>query len=89
MEYIKLKEMTAGLTQAEAIAKLDEYIAAHPESDDALLLRGIKHWGAGHRSQAMTDYLSAIDINPASQAREALKAAKEILDYRNKDLYNP
>jgi len=37
----------------------------------------------------MADYLAAIRINPESRAREALKAATEILDYRNKDLYNP
>lgn len=41
------------------------------------------------RSLAINDYLAAIRLNPSSRANEALKAANEILDYRNKDLYNP
>ncbi len=68
---------------------LDEYIAANPQDDDALTVRGIRYWGAGKRSKAINDYLEAIRINPESRAKEALRAANEILDYYNKDLLNP
>lgn len=85
----ELKKLVRGMDADEAIATLSAYIAGHPDDDKAYTLRGIKNWSAGNRGQAITDYLSAIRINPDSPAREALKAANEILDYRNKDLYNP
>lgn len=73
----------------EAIELLTKYIAEHPNEDEAYTMRGMRYWGAGKRSLAIKDYLSAVRINPASRASQALKAANEILDYRNKDLYNP
>lgn len=84
-----VKEMVKGLMPAEAIVKLDEYLAAHPDCEEAYITRGLKHWSLGKRADAINDYLSALRINPESRAKEALKAANEILDYRNKDLYNP
>lgn len=85
----KLKEKIDSMTTDEAIASLDRYLTEHPEDEEALTLRGMKHWGAGHRSLAINDYLAAIRINPDSKAKAALSVANEILDYRNKDLYNP
>ena len=82
------KEIKA-LEPAEAVARLDIYLKENPKDTDALTLRGMRHWSLGHRAEAINDYLAAIRINPESRAREALKAANEILDYRNKDLYNP
>lgn len=84
-----IREAVKGLLPEEAIAKLSAYIANHPDDDEALTLRGIKYWSSGQRALAIKDYLAAIRINPDSKAAEALKAANEILDYRNKDLYNP
>lgn len=85
----ELKNSIKGLGTDEAIARLSAHIESHPDDDEALTLRGMKYWGAGKRSLSLNDYLAAIKINPDSRAREALKAANEILDYRNKDLYNP
>lgn len=76
-------------SQEEAISILTDYLALHPESDEVLTMRGMKYWGAGRRADALNDYLEAIRLNPQSRARLALKASQEILDYRNKDLYNP
>lgn len=84
-----LKEKIKGLSQDEAIVLLSTWITEHPEDDEALTLRGMKLWGSGRRGEAMTDYLTALRINPQSNARQALQAAQEILNYRNKDLYNP
>ena len=89
MNLEEIKARVDGLAPAEAIKILDKIIAADPENEDAYILRGMRHWGAGHRSLALNDYLAAIRINPASRANQALKASLEILDYRNKDLYNP
>ena len=88
-EQQTLRTLIDGLTADEAVAKLTEYIAGHPESDEALTLRGIRYWGQSKRSEAINDYLAAIRLNPQSRAVQALKAANEILDYYNKDLYNP
>lgn len=84
-----LKEKIKGLTSEEAIEILSAHLENHPDDEEAYTLRGMKYWGAGKRSLSLNDYLAAIRINPESRAREALKAANEILDYRNKDLYNP
>lgn len=85
----ELKEKIRGMEAEEALAWLDSYIDGHPEDDRAYFLRGLKRWGAGRRGEAMTDYLAAVRLNPESPAQGALTACHEILDYRNKDLYNP
>lgn len=89
MTYEALKDSIKGLSGDEAVKVLTEYLASHPESDAAYTLRGMKYWGMQKRAQAINDYLAAIRINPSSPAVQALKAANEILDYYNKDLYNP
>jgi tetratricopeptide (TPR) repeat protein len=38
---------------------------------------------------AMNHYLEAVSINPDSPAKAALEMVKEILDFYNKDMYNP
>lgn len=86
---IELKALVKGLLPAEAVGKLTAYISSHPECEEAYVLRGLKYWSLGDRAASIKDYLAAIRINPGSRANEALKAANEILDYRNKDLYNP
>ena len=89
MTYEAIKESIKGLSGEEAVKVLTDYLAGHPDSDDALTLRGMKYWGMQKRAQAINDYLAAIRLNPSSPAVQALKAANEILDYYNKDLYNP
>lgn len=88
-EQNELRELTRGLTADEAIARLTEYIEKHPDSDEALTMRGMRYWGLSRRSDAINDYLAAIRLNPESRAVQALKATNEILDFYNKDLFNP
>lgn len=88
VEEIKEK-LRHGMTSEEAIAELDKMIVADPRNEEALIERGMLHWGCGHRAQAMNDYYAAIEINPESRARQALQSVMSILDYYNKDLYNP
>lgn len=73
----------------EAIEVLDTHLAQHPSDDEALALRGMKHWAAGRRRQAINDLLAAKELNPQGKARLALDAINAILSYRNKDLLNP
>ena len=85
----KLRQEIKAASFEEAVNILTNYISQHPDDDEAYTMRGMRYWGAGKRSLAIKDYLAAVRINPSSRAAEALKAANEILDYRNKDLYNP
>ena len=89
MTLQEVKKQIEGLSGSEAVEVLSTYIKDHPDDDEALTLRGMKYWGMDKRSAAINDYLLAIKINPESRAVQALKAANEILDYYNKDLYNP
>ena len=92
MTIDQLKETVRGLSGTDAVKVLTEYIDANQDSpglDEAYTMRGMKHWGLQNRSAAINDYLAAIRLNPESRAQQALKAANDILDYYNKDLYNP
>ncbi len=81
--------IASGVSSEEAITLLDAYIQANPRDDEALTMRGMIYWSMNKRSKAINDYLAAIDTNPDSKARMTLKSANDILDYYNKDLYNP
>ncbi|MDE6096154.1 MAG: hypothetical protein K2G52_08195 [Muribaculaceae bacterium] len=88
MNDITLDEIKRLLPE-EALPLLDRYIACHENDDRAYTLRGMKYWAMGSRALAIKDYLSAIRINPDSNARMALQSANAILDYYSKDLLNP
>lgn len=82
-------EFIKDLTAEQAIEYLNEFILSHPEDDEALTYRGMKHWMLNHRQLAINDYLRAIEINPESKAKTALEYANSILEFYHKDLYNP
>ena len=92
MSLEELRASLKGLTAREAVNSLTDFMERNPdfpEMDEALTLRGMKYWALQQRSAAINDYLAAIRLNPDSKAVQALKAANEILDYYNTDLYNP
>ncbi|MDE5841288.1 MAG: tetratricopeptide repeat protein [Muribaculaceae bacterium] len=59
------------------------------EDEEAYIERGRLLWSLGRRREAINDYLAAQKINPAGKATQLLKATYEILDFYNKDLFNP
>lgn len=77
----------AGL--ASKLHALSERLVADCHDEAALIERGRVYWALGKRSDAINDYLAAQRINPSGKAKELLKATYEILNYYNKDLYNP
>ena len=83
------KQISTGLNAQDALRLLDDYIAAHPDDAEAYLQRGLKYWGMSRYADAIKDYLKADNLQPGGKAAQMLAAANEILDYRNKDLYNP
>lgn len=80
----------ADLNVERAIAGYTEYIAAGGESaDEAYTERGLLYWKQGKRAEAINDYNEAIRLNPASRAVQVKEATYSILDFYNKDLFNP
>ena len=77
------------LPPEEAIEALNRFMERIPGNDEALTLRGQKHWLLNHRRNAINDYLAAIEINPDSRAKMLLQYANTILDFYSKDLLNP
>ncbi len=68
---------------------LSDGLASDDSDEAALIERGRLYWALGKRSEAINDYLAAQRINPDGKAKELLKATYDILNYYNKDLYNP
>lgn len=73
----------------DAIELLDAYLTTHPDSDEALYLRGRAHRKAGRTREALNDYLASAALNPDGPAARAYRMEIEILDFYNHDLYNP
>ncbi len=47
------------------------------------------YWKLGRRGAAMSDYAAAAAIDPASPAAAALEQARSIMDFYDRNLYNP
>lgn len=74
---------------ASKLQALNEHLAVVADDEATLIERGRLYWALGKRSEAINDYLAAQRINPEGKAKELLKATYEILNFYNKDLYNP
>lgn len=72
----------------EALTLLNNAINA---DQDATLhyLRGRLLWKMGQKTEAMSDYATASQLDPSSPATAALEMAREIMDFYHRDLYNP
>lgn len=73
----------------EAIRRLDQLIADGVGNDEVWYLRGNAYRKRGDMRQALNSYLRAMELNPESPARQAHDMLIQILDYYNKDTYNP
>ncbi len=71
------------------IAALTARIDARGADADALYHRGMLYWKLGRRGAAMSDYAAAAAIDPASPAAAALEQARSIMDFYDRNLYNP
>ncbi len=52
-------------------------------------LKGNEYRRQGNWQQAINCYLEAIELDPESPAVQAKEMLDDILNYYNKDLYNP
>lgn len=86
MDHIKAL-ISAGEVD-QAIERLNEYIEAHPDADEAFFLRGNAYSKKNDFRQALNNYLRAMEINPESPARQAHAMLMKIMAFYNKDMYN-
>ena len=73
----------------EIILELERYTQEQKSDDTAFFRLGNAYRKSGNISQAIRCYLTAIEINPQSPAKEAHRMLVDILEFRNTDLYNP
>lgn len=73
----------------ERLMQLSHRLTENPDDEAVLIERGRIYWAKGRRKDAINDYLAAQRLNPEGKATQLLKATYEILDFYNKDLYNP
>ncbi len=73
----------------DELSRLTAEIDMNPADDNLYYLRGRLYWRLGYRALAISDYECAVALNGESPASAALKIARDIMDYYNKDMYNP
>ena len=78
-------ELYAANRLDEALTKIAEL----PVDEGTLYMKGKILWKQGHRTEAITAYNEAVALNPDSPAAIALTQARQIMNFYNKDLYNP
>lgn len=73
----------------EEIKNLEEQISKNPANDTLHYRLGNAYRKTGNWKEAIKSYIAATEINPASPAAEAYKSIMDILEFYNKDMYNP
>lgn len=71
------------------ILSLDKQIVLYPDNSSNYFERGKLYWKKGDKAKAMTDFNTAISLDPSSPAKSYLDMANEIMSFYNTDLYNP
>lgn len=73
----------------KALETLDELLrTTSTRKDEAYYLRGNVYRKQGNWQQALNNYQSAIELNPASPAVQARQMVMDILEFYHKDMYN-
>ena len=87
--FQKIEELINENRLNDALLLLNNEITQSQNNDKLYFTRGKLHRRHGNKSQAITDYEHAVDINPDSPARIALDNARDVIAFFNPDLYNP
>ena len=87
--FQKIEELINENRLNDALLLLNNEITQSQNNDKLYFTRGKLHWRLGNKSQAITDYEHAVDINPDRPARIALDNARDVIAFFNPDLYNP
>ena len=72
-----------------AVAEADRLIADGNATAATYYQRGRANGTLGRKGEAMSDYSKSVSLDPASPAAEALIICHEVMDFYDKNLYNP
>lgn len=72
----------------EAIAEIGRLLTLYPGNGRLLYLRGNAWRKKGSWGDAINDFLAAAQADPQGPGAEAAGILRDILEFRNKDLYN-
>ena len=89
----EIKEMLSRSEGQEALDAANEIVENNTVSRETLAnayyLRGNAYRQQGNVRMALNSYLESMDIDPDGPAAEAYRHIQELLDFYNKDYYNP
>ena len=89
----EIKEMLSRSEGQEALDAANEIVESKTVTQDtlanALYLRGNAYRQQGNVRMALNSYLESMELDPDGPAAEAYRHIQELLDFYNKDYYNP
>jgi len=89
----EIKDMLSHSESEQALVAANEIVENKGISKETLAqayyLRGNAYRQNGNIRMALNSYLEAMDIDPDGPAAEAYRHLQELLDFYNKDYYNP
>ncbi|MGL5957267.1 MAG: tetratricopeptide repeat protein [Phocaeicola sp.] len=91
-EMLALKKLLNEGKVEDAISFLTNLICSNQSevcNDKLYYLLGNAYRKQGNFQEALNCYLEAIDLNPESPAVKAKEMLMDILNYYNKEMYNP
>ena len=89
----EIKEMLSRSEGQEALEAANEIVNDKGSSREMLAnayyLRGNAYRQQGNVRMALNSYLESMELDPDGPAAEAYRHIQELLDFYNKDYYNP
>jgi tetratricopeptide (TPR) repeat protein len=89
----EIKEMLSRSQGQEALEAANEIVENKSVSRETLAnayyLRGNAYRQQGNVRMALNSYLESMELDPDGPAAEAYRHIQELLDFYNKDYYNP
>ena len=89
----EIKEMLSRSEGQEALEAANEIVESKGVSNEMLAnayyLRGNAYRQNGNVRMALNSYLESLELDPDGPAAEAYRHIQELLDFYNKDYYNP
>ena len=89
----EIKDMLSRSEGEEALNATNEIIEGKGTNKEtmamAYYLRGNAYRQNGNVRMALNSYLESMDLDPDGPAAEAYRHIQELLDFYNKDYYNP
>ena len=89
----EIKDMLSRSEGEEALTAANEIVENKTTGRDTLAmayyLRGNAYRQQGNVRMALNSYLESMELDPDGPAAEAYRHIQELLDFYNKDYYNP